>query len=83
MPPNGPTYDFWARCWFCNEQKVNVANEYDRDYGDEGTTTVTGRLYCPRCDLATCEDCSQVYSSRIACRAEDRCPIFPPARVFR
>ena len=48
----GPTYDFRACCWFCNEQKVHVVDEYERNYGDEGTTTIAGGLYCPRCDLA-------------------------------
>ena len=65
----GPTYDFWARCWFCNEQKVHAVNEYERNYGDEGTTTVTGGLYCPLCDLALCHECIERNASRIACRA--------------
>ena len=77
----GPTYDFWARCWFCNEHKVHVVNEFDRDYGDEGTTTITGGLYCPTCNLATCHDCSQLYESGIRCRSGDACPIFPPAQL--
>ena len=34
LDATGPTYDLWARCWFCNEQKVHVVNEYERDYGD-------------------------------------------------
>ena len=36
-----------------------------------------------RCNLATCHDFSQIYESRIACRADDACPIFPPAKAFR
>ena len=80
MPADNPTYDFWARYWFCHEQKVHVVNEYDREYGDEGTTTITRGHYCPRCYLAICHVCSQLYESRIRSRSEDKCPIFPPAR---
>lgn len=45
--------------------------------------TLTGGVYCPRCNLATCHDCSHIYENRIACRAHDPRPILPLARVFR
>ena len=80
MPAKGPNYDFWARCWFCNEQKVHVANEYDDQYGDEGTSAITGGLCCPRCDLTICHGCSQLYETRIRCRSGHACEYSRPRR---
>lgn len=54
-----PASDFWTRCWLGIGQNVHVVNEYDRDYGDEGTVAVG--LYCQLCDPATCHDCTQIY----------------------
>ena len=56
--------------------------EYDGGYDDEGTTS-TGGLYCPLCDLVLCHECIERNASRIACRVEGRCPIFPATKVFR
>ena len=83
MDQAGPTYEFVTPCALCSRGEVRVINAYDAPFGDSGTTTIVGGLYCPRCDLCVCSGCAEDHTGRLRCYARsDECPLFPPARVL-